>query len=339
VDDAEHRRAAVRGDARRVAGERLVRLAELVRRADDERGLAGAVDVRRRAARDGRGEVSGDVDRPGGDVVGVAGVVDGGAIGVLAAERREDADLVRALLVEGGEDALGGDVAAVEARLPVLVDEVPAEGEDVRAVLAGGPRREEHLLDEVAAAVVAEERRVVAVVREDAHAPVVRLLADAEEADLREELGVRPAQLEVAPRVARVVARVVVGAHVVGRVAEDVVLEHVELHDDLEPVAVLELRRDAHPLGEEAVLPQRVGDGAGVLVDRRRRHVHRERALELGAELELAVDLDRELVVLRLARRDAAVVEHQAVEVFGDGRGLSLGCVLRAGAPAEREDA
>src|SRR6185503_3858909 len=102
-------------------------------------------------------------------------------------------------------------------RLPVLVDEVPAEDERERAVLAGRLGREEDLLDRVAAAVVAEERRVIAVVGEDAEAPVVGLLADAKQAYFREELRVRPAELDVGPRVARVVARVVVGAHVVRR--------------------------------------------------------------------------------------------------------------------------
>ncbi len=68
---------------------------------------------------------------------------------------------------------------AIEKRLRIGVDEVPAEHERERAVFAGGPRREHDLLDEISISIIAEERRVVAVVREDAHAPMVRLLADA----------------------------------------------------------------------------------------------------------------------------------------------------------------
>jgi hypothetical protein len=158
---------------------------------------------------------------------------------------------------------------------------------------------------------------VIAVVREDAHAPVVRHLPDANQADLREELRVRPTQLEVAPRVAQIVARVVIGRDVVRRVAEDVILEQVELHDDLQPIAILQTRREAHPLREEPLLPERIADRARVRVERRRRHIHRERALPLRAKLHLAVNLDREAVLLRLLLLHAARVEDEPVEIFG----------------------
>ena len=151
-----------------------------------------------------------------------------------------------------GED---GDVVAV--------DDVAREGDDERAVHAERLRREEHLLDDVAVAVVAEERRVVAVVRDEAHPPVRRLLADAHEADGRQPLEVEPARLQVGVAVV-VVARGLVGVRVVRQVAHRARPRRPPGPTSFSLSPSCSVGRDAEPVREEVVLADRVAQGARV---------------------------------------------------------------------------
>jgi hypothetical protein len=157
------------------------------------------------------------------------------------------------VLVERREHALERLLPAREACVVVAEDEIRGEREVEVAVLPARLRREEDALADRSVAVVAEERHVIAVVGEDAHAPVVRLLADAHDAERKPVLCIQPARLDVAEAVV-LVARRRVGARVARELSEDDAGEEIDLSDDLERVAHLEARREPEPVRADRVL-------------------------------------------------------------------------------------
>ena len=164
------------------------------------------------------------------------------AVGAVHAEH------VRPVLVERGEDPLPRAVAVREDGDIVAVDEVARRERRRTGLLSpSGFVREEDLLDDVAVAVVAEERRVVAVVRDDSHAPVRGLLADAEEPDGREPIDIEPARLHVVVAVV-LVARRLVGARVVRDCAGEDARE-IGLADDAHLLAELQASASSEASG------------------------------------------------------------------------------------------
>ncbi len=171
---------------------------------------------------------------------------------------------------------------------------------------------------------------MIAVVGEDAHAPVVRLHADAHEAERKLVLCIQPARLDVAEAVV-VVARRLIRARAVRALSEEDAGEHVELADELELVTDLHARRDAQPVRDELVLADRVLGETGSPIDVRRGRDERERALRLVTDLMLAVQEESKRVRIGLRDLDATVVENEArqiaryvavgrVDVVGEGR-------------------
>jgi hypothetical protein len=229
----------------------------------------------------------------------------------------EEADAVRPVLPVRGEHALERMLRACEAGVVVAVDEVAREREVEVGVFAARLRREEDAFADRSVAVVAEEQRVIAVVREDAHAPVVRLLTEPHDAERKPVLCIQPPHLHVAEAVV-LVARRHVGVRVARLVVgDDEPREHVHLTHDLEEVLDLEARRHAEPVMDEVVLAERLIGEPGLSVDRARRRDEREASLGLVAELVFAVDEEAVGVLLRGGDLSAARVQDETREVAG----------------------
>ena len=221
----------------------------------------------------------------------------------LVARGEDGGELVFFVSPDRPAEPLVGVVAALELRVLIAVDEVAGDEDGELRGATEGPGGEEHALGRVAAAVVAEERGVIAVVGDHAHPDVVRLLPDADETDLRPEVGVEPARVEVdrvghAHRVAR-------GVDVARGVPEEAARD-VDLGDDLEHVEELKPRRETEPVLDHAPLRER--GLPRVERGREERHV----ALEHGAELVFPVDLEADRVALRLRGLDPAGLEVEA---------------------------
>ena len=222
------------------------------------------------------------------------------AIARLVARREDGGELVRLVAEDDSAEPLPGVVSVFELREGVAEDEIAGDEHGELRCATERACREENTLGDVAAAIIAKERGVIAVVRDHPHSEVVRLLADLEEADLRPDVDVEPARVEIdGVRLRHRIARRI---DVARRVAEEPA-RHVDLGDELDDVEELEARREAEPMGDHAPLPER--RRAGILRRREERHV----ALDRRAKLVFAVDLEPNRVALRLLRRDAAGLE------------------------------